>query len=540
MVMKVKAYIDYENVYYSIYDPQKYGWPKKSDKITLLKRHTKIAKAISQQINDAIKEANKEYENEYILASKLAFADIEEFPGMARIVSDYDIQPQFVKKYKKDKETLQKNAVDIEISSQIVSDLSQYHLFILVAGDKDYTHVFRYIREKAKKIYVVAVRPAPILKKMADKCKDLEIEREVLPTPRPFQPPRDFMFRAILLRNHMLTQKANQRWINRNELIEGMSRHKWFDDLPGSQFNEYIIEAQNKEVIIGNKIGETLFFTSNYCSFLWKDIIVKSRLIQQTVKECLKHERWAKLNWVAIRIVLDSLFYNYKGRFAENLRGRRRSLDEEIKTNIRWWLTLCTEEGILIEGKERKPGHKEVFTTTIKPNPGNLLLKHTIPLSEDLQLVSLIIITLDFLTLNNTSWISQRILKGLLEDYYGTNNMQQAIALGEKREIIEPRREKYENMTTDAYHLNGDNPFVKEVVKKREEIVSIAKEMLANRWESGVNLKVFLNKLIEKHIEKDCFNLYGWIAVLGNQRIFYTDQYGATLKFHRHYQKQIL
>jgi hypothetical protein len=550
MSLRAKAYIDFENIYYSYFPYKEFGYPEDlyhqgaSEKRELENRYKGVIKCLKERIESIVSQINSEL-GTCGLGLIEAFADFEEFIGAQRILDDEGIRPTYVRKFKKDYGVIH-NAVDMKMTASISSEVNDYDVFIVALADKDYRMALETLRQAVKRIGVIGVEnitPPRILVGVqyyrALKIEELRPSVGIKVKAPPQLPPKNFLYRAIMLRAYHLMLDNGWPMIHIDKLIEAISSHTWFKELSKPDWYDYVNAARDDKVITlyqkmhGSKT--ITFFTPNYISYLWAQIFIQLDKVISAIEEDLKFEKWAKENWVPISVITNALEWKLGKELADHPTEREgKSEDSErqsIKRDINLWLKLFTEEDLLRTEVRKNPDpNKPPTRGFLPPSATPSWLKFRIPLSEELQHAALILTVISFFERNNTDWISVNNLKGLLEKFYGSGYVIEMLKWAEVSQIFEYCELEYQGRQISAYRLNQQADPVKEILGKRDRIMGIVNGLMVDREDKGVDVELLVDRLKEEGISENVADLRIWLVLLRNGQRLWTDLHGKIVK----------
>jgi len=556
MVLRAKAYVDFENIYFSIFGQR---GALECPPAVLKKRYAAVARAIKEKIEEIIKQVEQEG-GQYVLGDVEAFADFEEFERAQSVLDDLGFRPTYVRKYDKDF-GVRNNAIDLRMSNTITAEIDDYDLFIIAAGDKDYRDAIDRLHRSIKKIGIIGVEGSVakriLLRSPYFRSIDPEPIRSTFavgatpPVEKLFgEIPEEFLYRAVMLRAHRLLVENRWQKVWINKLVESLREHVWFKDLGKAELYGIINKARDSHLMklfLETRGGrQASFFTPNYLSYLWIEINKHLSSIQKAVTESLQKPQWKELQWVPLNVVIKKLIVERAANFslsgntparqesAETVSSDDVELQRRTKFHIKLWLSMFIEEGAFRTGIRDDPKRPNGQVTGIMATDQcPLWLKVKAQLPEEFFRYAVVLSTLSFFERHSTDWISRSFLSRFVEERFGLKAAEEAIPWAVDRGILTDDEVVHEGRARKAYRLNCDDPFVAKIVATRDETLRHLKELIVDREEIGVGLDVFVDKIVEVDLWDSVEQAYFWAIVLGYVQYIWSNYTGSVVNLWR-------
>jgi len=567
-VLRAKAYVDFENLYFTIFNQRKAlaGPPG-----VLKRRYEAVAHALKEKVEEIIKQVEQEGE-QYVLGDIEVFADFEEFEGAQSVLDELGFRPTYVRKYDKDFGVIN-NAIDLRLSNTVTAEINDYDLFIIVAGDKDYRFVTDRLHRSIKKVAIIGVEgsvakrilvwspyfrsidPRPIRSAFAVDVAAPQARIKGLRVPTSIaelfgEIPREFLYRAVMLRAHRLLVENGWQKVWINKLVESLGKHAWFEDLGKAGLYEIINKARDSHLMklfLDTRGGrQASLFIPNYLSYLWIEINKKLSLTEEAVTESLQEPQWKELQWVPLNVVIKKLVVERAEKFSvsgntpveqkpgETLSSDEAELQRRMRYHIKLWLSMFIEEGAFKIEKRNDPRRPNVPVTGIMaPDERPLWSKVKVQLPEEFFRYAVVLSTLSFFERHSTDWISRSFLSRFVEERFGLKAVEEAIPWALDQRILTSDEVIHEGRAREAYRLNSDSPFVKKVVAARNDTLQYLKELVVDREEIGVGLDVFISKIKETNLWDTLEQAYFWTIVLGYIQYIWSNYKGSVVNLWR-------
>lgn len=214
-------------------------------------------------------------------------------------------------------------------------------------------------------------------------------------------------------------------------------------------------------------------------------------------------------------------------RFVKDIRETKR-------INIKHWIELFTNEGIFKTERKKNPDPNRPYTSGFLPPLPSWFAMEKIAFSKkELWQAALILIIDSFTKQKHSQWISMSMLKKLFGQYYGLKTVEELLSWGQKEKILQVKSIEYQgDVVKNAYVMNFEHPFVQKVLETKKQILQILRASLIDRETLGLEIEVFIEKLEEKDLSEERRELYMWLAILGNIKELWFDNFGKVVNLY--------